>query len=108
LSYGVCDTYFHVTYSYAKELKPLLEYVEQMLEHEVPPGLTYLGCEFVGPPDYETSGYIATYRADHRELAVVFLIVDLRISRPRLAEAAALTIQAACSPEPTAASQQSA
>lgn len=83
LSYGVCDLYFHVTYSYAKELNPLLEYVEQMLEHEVPPGLTYLGCEFLGPPDYETSGYIATYRVDHREVAVVFLIVDLRVSRPQ-------------------------
>jgi len=80
LSYGVCDIYFHVTYSYAKELKPLLEYVEQMLEHEVPAGLTYLGCKFLGPPDYETSGYIATYRVDHREVAVVFLIVDLTVS----------------------------
>lgn len=104
LSYGVCDIYFHVTYSYAKELKPLLEYVEQMLEHEVPPGLTYLGCEFLGPPDYETSGYIATYRVDHREVAVVFLIVDLKVSRPPVAEAAASTIQPARSPEPTTAS----
>ncbi|SOY77704.1 conserved hypothetical protein [Cupriavidus taiwanensis] len=108
LSYGLCDIYFHVTYSYAKELNPLLEYVEQMLEHEVPPGLTYLGCEFLGPPDYETSGYIATYRVDHREVAVVFLIVDLKVSRPPVAEAAASTIQPACSPEPTTASQQSA
>ncbi|KAF1037017.1 MAG: hypothetical protein GAK33_03501 [Burkholderia lata] len=95
LSYGVCDIYFHVTYSYAKELKPLLEYVEQMLEYEVPPGLTYLGCESVGPPDYETSGYIATYRVDHREVAVVFLIVDLKVSQPPVAEAATSTTQAA-------------
>lgn len=78
LSYGICDIYFHVTYSYAKELKPLLDYVRQMLEHEVPPGLTYLGCEILEPPDYETSGYIATYRADHREVAVVFLVADLK------------------------------
>ncbi len=108
LSYGVCDIYFHVTYSYAKELKPLLEYVEHMLKHEVSPGLTYLACEFVGPPDYETSGYIATYRVDHREVAVVFLIVDLTVSWPPVAEATASTIQAACSPEPTTASQQPA
>jgi len=79
LSYGLCDIYFHVIYSYAKELKPLLEYVEQMLEHEVPPSLTYLACELIGPPDYEISGYIATYRIDHREVAVVFLIVDLTV-----------------------------
>lgn len=78
LSYGVCDIYFHVTYSYAKELKPLLDYIRQMLEHEIPPDLAYLGCEIVGPPNYETSGYIATYRADHREIAVVFLIADLK------------------------------
>lgn len=78
LSYGVCDIYFHVTYSYAKELKPLLDYIRQMLEHEIPPDLAYLGCEIVGPPNYETSGYIATYRAEHREIAVVFLIADLK------------------------------
>ncbi|MEB0078284.1 hypothetical protein QN386_10445 [Pseudomonas sp. CCI3.2] len=78
LSYGICDIYFHVTYSYAKELKPLVDYVRQMLEHEIPHGLTYLGCEILEPPDYETSGYIATYRADHREVAVVFLIADLK------------------------------
>lgn len=107
LSYGVCDLYFHVIYSYAKELNPLLEYVEQMLEHEVPPGFTYLDCEFLGPPDYETSGYVATYRVDHREVAVAFLIVDLKISRPAVAEAVVSTIQEACSPEPTTASQQS-
>lgn len=79
LSYGVCDIYFHVTYSYAEKLEPLLGYVRQMLEHEVPPGLTYLGCEILEPPDYEIRGYIATYRADHRELAVVFLIADLKV-----------------------------
>ncbi|MFS2004131.1 hypothetical protein ACEN9F_10955 [Duganella sp. CT11-25] len=78
LSYGVCDIYFHVTYSYAEKLKPLLDYVRQMLEHEVPHGFTYLGCEILEPPDYETSGYIATYRADHREVAVVFFIADLK------------------------------
>ncbi|MFL9886182.1 hypothetical protein PQR66_24290 [Paraburkholderia agricolaris] len=78
LSYGVCDIYFHVTYSYAKKLEPLLDYIRQMLEHEVPRGLTYLGYETLEPPDYQTSGYIATYRADHREVAVVFLIANLR------------------------------
>jgi len=78
LSYGVCEIYFHVTYSYAQELKPLLDYLREMLEHEVPPGLTYINCELIGPPDFETSGYIATYRTDHREVAVVFLVVDLK------------------------------
>jgi hypothetical protein len=78
LSYGICDIYFHVTYSYAKKLKPLFDYVGSMLEHEVPPGLTYLGSKHLGPPECETSGYIATYLADHREVAVVFLIADLK------------------------------
>lgn len=91
LSYGACDIYFHVIYSYAKEVKPLLEYVEQMLEHEAPSGLAYLSCEVLGPPDYETSGYIATYRVDHREVAVVFLIADLKGSRPSVSETTAST-----------------
>ncbi|KWB20845.1 hypothetical protein WL32_17095 [Burkholderia cepacia] len=90
-SYGVCDIYFHVTYSYAKELKPLLDYVRHMLEHEAPPGLTYLDCELMEPPDFETSGYSATYRAGHREVAVVFLVADLKVSRPPAAEAAVPT-----------------
>jgi len=77
LAYGVCDIYFHVTYSYAEKLKPLLDYVREMLEHEVPPGLTYLSCDILGPPDYETSGYMATYRAEHLEIVVVFLVADL-------------------------------
>lgn len=78
LLYGVCDIYFHVTYAYVDTLKPLLDYVRTMLENEVPSGLIYLDCEPLGPPDYETSGYVATYRADHREVAVVFLMANLR------------------------------
>lgn len=78
LSYGVCDIYFHVTYSYAGKLEPLLDYVREMLEKEAPAGYTYLGCEILEPPDYEVSGYIATYSADHRQVAVVFLIADLK------------------------------
>ncbi|WP_284890522.1 hypothetical protein [Burkholderia sp. lyk4-R2A-23] len=108
LSYGVCDVYFHVIYSYAKNLQALVGYVEQMLEHEVPPGFTYLACEFVGPPDYETSGYIATYRVDHREVAVVFLIVDLRVSPATVTEVATSSTPVARSPEATIATQQQA
>lgn len=110
LSYGVCDIYFHVTYAYVKELKPLFDYVRKMLEHEFPPGLTYRDCKSLGPPDYETSGYIATYSADHREVSVVFLIADLKVSeRPQAdAQTTQATAQTERSPEPTTASRQSA
>jgi hypothetical protein len=91
LLYGICDVYFHVIYSYAKKVKPLLEYVRQMLEHEIPPGLIYLNCESLRPPDYETSGYIATYGLDHLEIAVVFLIADLKVSGPLVTETTAPT-----------------
>jgi hypothetical protein len=86
LSYGVCDIYFHVIYSYAKEFEDLLCYIREMLENEIPSALTYRGCEPLIPPDYETSGYLATYRVDHRELAVVFFVVDLRTKRSSVAE----------------------
>jgi len=76
------DCYFHVIYSYAKELKPLLDYVEENLKKYFPRGLICLRCEYLA--DYETSGYIATYRVDHREIAVAFLVVDLKASRPPL------------------------
>ncbi|WP_146748418.1 hypothetical protein [Thiomonas sp. X19] len=77
-SYGHCEIYFLVTYSYAKALEPLLDNARKMLEHEVPSGLTYISCASLGP-DCETSGYVATYRAGHREVSVVFLIADLRV-----------------------------
>ena len=77
-SYGIVDIYFHVTYSYAPALKPLLDYILDMAEHEVPAGLTFLDCTALGQPDYATSGHLARYGADHREIAVAFLVVDLR------------------------------
>lgn len=49
-------------------------------EYEAPSDLTYLRCEYLGPPDYETCGYVATYRIDHREVSVVFLVVDLKLT----------------------------
>lgn len=78
LSYGICEIYFHVTYSYLDQLQPLLDYVREMLEHEAPTSLRYLDCEQLGPPNFETSGYLATYEFDHREIAVVFLVADLK------------------------------
>ncbi|KHN52874.1 hypothetical protein OI70_18895 [Dickeya fangzhongdai] len=78
LAYGTCDIYFHVIYSYAHDVKPLLDYVRSMLEHDILPMLSYCGCEALTPPDFETSGYLATYSVDHREVAVVFLIADLK------------------------------
>ena len=87
-SYGDCEIYFHVTYSYAPEAKPLHGYIEHMLKHEAPTGLTYLDCERLGLPDYETSGYVATYRAGHREVVVAFLIADLHVPGRRVDAAA--------------------
>lgn len=81
LSYGVCDIYFHVTYSYAEKIETLLNYVRQMLEYEAPAGLKYQKCELLGPPDHETCGYIATYSAGHRDVTVVFFIVDLKVRK---------------------------
>ncbi|WP_187229763.1 hypothetical protein [Escherichia marmotae] len=79
LAYGTCDIYFHVIYSYAQDVKPIFEYVRKMLEHEISPMLTYCNCKELMPPDHETSGYVATYSVGHREVAVVFLIADLKI-----------------------------
>lgn len=78
IGYGVCDIYFHVTYSYAKTVKRLLAYLRHMLEHETPAGFALLDCRELGTPDFECSGYLATYQVDHREVAVAFLIANLR------------------------------
>lgn len=79
LPYGACDIYFHVIYSYAKEIKPILKYVRKMLEHDIPSTLLYRSCEELTPADFEVCGYFATYSLDHRDIAVVFLIADLKI-----------------------------
>ena len=77
LAYGTFDIYFHVVYSYAPDIAPLLDYVREMAEREVPSGLTFTDCTSIGPPDFETSGFVANYRMGHREIAVIFLVVDL-------------------------------
>lgn len=88
VSYGICDIYFHVTYSYAESLEPLVEYVKEMLEKEVPSGLTYIGSKKLDPTESAVSGYEATYLADgHREIAIVFLVADLR-ARAQVANSA--------------------
>lgn len=79
VSYGICDIYFHVTYSYADSLAPLLEYVREMLEKEVPSNLTYTRSRKLDSTESSVSGFEAIYLADgHREIAIVFLVADLR------------------------------
>jgi hypothetical protein len=58
-----------------------MDHIGTMLEHEVPSGVTFLSLVTLGPPSYETTGYLATYRIDHREVAVVFFLVDLLVRK---------------------------
>lgn len=78
-AYGNCDLYFHVIYSYVEEIKPLLEYVRAILEHEIPSPLVFIRCDELIAADRGISGYVATYGIDHREVAIVFMIADLKI-----------------------------
>ncbi|MEI7181508.1 hypothetical protein WCT65_20925 [Pectobacterium carotovorum] len=78
-AYGYCDLYFHVIYSYVEEIKPLLEYVRAILEHEISSPLVFCRCDELIAADRGISGYVATYGIDHREVAIVFMIADLKI-----------------------------
>ncbi|QYM90443.1 tetratricopeptide repeat protein [Dickeya zeae] len=78
-AYGYCDTYFYVIYSYADKVKPLLEYVGEMLQHTIPSRLVFRNFEVLKSEDYGVSGYLATYTIDHREVEIVFMITDLKI-----------------------------
>lgn len=78
-AYGNCDLYFHVIYSYVEEMKPLLEYVRTIHEHEIPSPLVFIRCDELIAADRGISGYVATYGIDHREVAIVFMIADLKI-----------------------------
>ncbi|HCT5890764.1 hypothetical protein OW959_22745 [Klebsiella pneumoniae] len=82
IGYGVCDVYFHVIYSYTNAIKPLLDYVKEMFEGDAPSNLTYISSESLMPPDYEISGYMARYLVDHREIAVIFMVADLKVRIP--------------------------
>ncbi|MNN13218.1 hypothetical protein D3C81_1262440 [compost metagenome] len=79
IAYGACDIYFLVIYSYVARPKVLLDYVKEMLEGEAPAVLEFTGCDSIGPPDFEVSGFFATYQCEeHREVAVVCFVVDLK------------------------------
>jgi len=77
--YGRCQVYFLAIYSYAKQAQPLLDYLRKMLEHQVPPGYEYVDCKPLERPDHPTRGHLATYRVDHEEVVVAFLVAELQI-----------------------------
>ncbi|WP_192458012.1 hypothetical protein [Musicola keenii] len=78
-AYGYCDLYFNVIYSYLEEIRPLLEYVRTILEYEISLPLVFRRCDALIAADRGISGYVATYGIDHREVAIVFMIADLKI-----------------------------
>lgn len=78
ITYGTVDMYFHVTYSYAPDIAVLLQYLRKMAECDPPAGLVFKDCVEVSPPNYETSGYVVTYALGHRDVAIAFLVADLR------------------------------
>jgi hypothetical protein len=81
-AYGYCDTFFYVIYSYADEVKPLLVHIGAMLEHDLPSRLVFRNSTALKSADHGVSGYLATYTIDHREVAIVFMITDLKIRTP--------------------------
>lgn len=89
IRYGTVDMYFHVTYSYVPDITVLLQYLRKMAECELPAGLVFKDCIEVGPPNCETSGYVATYALGHRDVAIAFLVADLRQPATRAAANAA-------------------
>ncbi|MEN5070160.1 hypothetical protein [Stenotrophomonas sp. TWI1183] len=76
VDYGKCGFYFHVIYSY-KPLRPILDYVGEMIRNEVPASFAYRSHTALDDKDHEIAGFIATYESDHRAVDVVFLIVEL-------------------------------
>ncbi len=76
VDYGKCGFYFHVIYSY-KPLRPIIDYVGEMIRNEVPASFVYRSHTALDEKDHEIAGFIATYEADHRAVDVVFLIVEL-------------------------------
>jgi len=78
-SYGRCQVYFLAIYSYAKETQPLLDYLKEMLERQVPPGYEFVDCKPVTRQNHATRGYLVTYRVDHEEVVVALLVAELRV-----------------------------
>ena len=75
LGYGLCNLYFHVTYSYLQNTDKVLDYLRATAKNDVPPAHTYLGCKELpaGCPE----GFVARYKTDLIEVAVVFLVLDM-------------------------------
>jgi hypothetical protein len=77
LGYGQCSLYFHLTYSYLPNTADILVHLQTTAEHNVPPGFTYIRREEIPRTDGRPAGFIARYKTDLAEVAVVFLILDM-------------------------------
>lgn len=88
LGYGTVDIYFLVIYAFATDINPLLESVEEIARVSLPSHTVLDTIKPLGPPNYETRGFLANYKIDRREAAVVFLVADLAQGALKIAHAA--------------------
>lgn len=85
LGYGQCNLYFHLTYSYLSNPSDVLNYLRATAETDPPAGFTYIGREEMPQTDARPVGFIARYKTDLGEIAVVFLLLDMEQHAQRAA-----------------------
>ena len=94
LGYGIVDIYFLVIYAFAADINPLLDSVEEIARDSLPSHTVLDTIKPLGPPNHETRGFLANYKIDRRDAAVVFLVADLAQGALKIAHAAPSTAPA--------------
>jgi tetratricopeptide (TPR) repeat protein len=76
-AYTSCPLLFHVTYSYVPEPASVIDYLEDVAEHDPPPGFRYIGSDPLPHTDSQPPGFVARYAGDFGVVRVGFLVLDM-------------------------------
>jgi tetratricopeptide (TPR) repeat protein len=77
LGYSTCGLFFHLTYCRIPDLKSVLVELKNAAQTLAPEGFLYSGSEDVAVTDSGPMGFIAYYKSSVKDVAVVFLVLDM-------------------------------
>lgn len=87
LGYDTCRLFFHITYARGASCSGIMRHLKSMCATP-PAGISYVRFNDLEDFDSMPIGFIARYHVDSREVAVVFLVLDLGQAVQRAAAAA--------------------
>lgn len=83
-AYSTTDLYFHITYSFRKDLSEMVDAVKGLATRP-PPGIDYLGQTHLPAQGARPAAMRGAYRKAGTDVTVVFFVVDMLQTRQRQA-----------------------